>query len=1104
MTSTDPKPPVTSMRLRLPFDQLSPADFERLCLWLVRREGFRGVEYLGEAGSEQGRDLLARRGGRRFAFQVKRVQRFTAADARSEVAKVRGLPADEQPEELAFIVTKAVRAATRASARQAWGDEATCHFWSGAELDERVKRHPEILAEFFDLGAGRESDAGSPFEDPAVVAYREWASERHAGIDLIGLGAGEVKLRLEEVYVPLRISHRAPYVELEERGAKRRGELAWEHAAGSVELEEIFTAGGGCSRAVIFGEPGAGKTTALKKLHLLCLGEGPESLSLPRGTLPLLVPLRWFRARALELPLPEMLDGYLSEVGELDAGTASKLWRSGRLLLLLDGLDEIAEDTERAVLTDYLESELDGAGVVAAVSCRYSGYGGAVRFSGEFLHLDIRPLDAAQVRRLVRTWFRVAARALPRYSAAEARRSAQALIAALDGAGYSSQQLKVLVGSPLLLTLMCVVVLRGGEMPRQRVAFYGECLRVLLGRWGKAMRQAEPALEVDTALAVLRPLAYELHAAGRRDDYSRVEAVDHIERRLAELDVSGSPFRILEWLHRECGVLEEYAPQRYGFMHLGLQEYLAAAHVESHAGKLLERLARDFGKEWWREVVLLLMGLAGRSVFRAFLSEVLGSDALTEHADLVRECLAESAELDLDPLLELLGSSVEAPRQAAALRLLRGRCDPRILERVQELAAGSEGEVQALARRLVSECESVPEGASRYDLFVAHHPSELAAACELASELKRRGLSLFGEPEGDWQASLEELLASTRGVAVVFGAEEAPWERQDLRTLFKMFARRGRPLVPVWMPGAEQPSLPEDLSWTPPVDLRGGVGAVSSELFEQVLAGGGPEVAAEALGTPSLETGEAFHDPISGIRWLWVPGGRFQLGDASSPHDDEKPAHWVRVSPFWLGETPVTNRQYGIFLRRTGHPEPGLWRDRRFSGEDQPVVGVSWQDAVAFCEWLAGELSDLEVNLPSEAQWEFAARGEDGRTYTWGGEAPDKTRACFGLNFVKDQPAPVGSFPEGRGPFGHQDLAGNVWEWCLDAWSEDAYAKRAEDLQEAMDPLFEKRDEEKRVLRGGGWGDPAECLRAAYRGRLLASGRGSDVGFRVLAAPASI
>jgi tetratricopeptide (TPR) repeat protein len=145
------KPPVTGSSHRLPFEQLAPLDFERLCLWLVGREGWERAEHLGEAGSEGGRDVVAWKGGRRFVFQCKRVRAFTAAHAREEIAKLRALPVGEQPQELVFVVSRAVRADTRRAARVAWGDEATCHFWVGSELDERVKRHPELLREFFQL-----------------------------------------------------------------------------------------------------------------------------------------------------------------------------------------------------------------------------------------------------------------------------------------------------------------------------------------------------------------------------------------------------------------------------------------------------------------------------------------------------------------------------------------------------------------------------------------------------------------------------------------------------------------------------------------------------------------------------------------------------------------------------------------------------------------------------------------------------------------------------------------------------------------------------------------------------------------------------------------
>ncbi|HEX3130961.1 MAG TPA: restriction endonuclease [Thermoanaerobaculia bacterium] len=145
------KPRVTGSSHPLPFAELSARDFERLCLWLVLREGFTQAEYLGEAGSEGGRDVVAWKEGRRFVFQCKRVQAFTTAHAKKEIEKLCKLPAAEQPDELVFVVSRAASADARKEIRAAWGDAETCHFWAGSELDERAKRYPDLVNEFFQL-----------------------------------------------------------------------------------------------------------------------------------------------------------------------------------------------------------------------------------------------------------------------------------------------------------------------------------------------------------------------------------------------------------------------------------------------------------------------------------------------------------------------------------------------------------------------------------------------------------------------------------------------------------------------------------------------------------------------------------------------------------------------------------------------------------------------------------------------------------------------------------------------------------------------------------------------------------------------------------------
>lgn len=213
---------------------------------------------------------------------------------------------------------------------------------------------------------------------------------------------------------------------------------------------------------------------------------------------------------------------------------------------------------------------------------------------------------------------------------------------------------------------------------------------------------------------------------------------------------------------------------------------------------------------------------------------------------------------------------------------------------------------------------------------------------------------------------------------------------------------------------------------------------------------------------------------------------------------DERPIHRVALSPFRLAETPVTNRQYGLFLSKTGHREPDLWRSRRYSDPEQPVVGVSWRDAMRFCEWLT-ERVGVCFALPCEAQWEYAARGPEGRRFPWGDAEPTRELACFG----KNMPDPVGAHPVGKGPYGTLDQAGNVWEWCLDVWDENAYAKRSHEMV-VRDPVVAEGDSEWRCLRGGAWLNPAENLRSALRAWGVASIREHIIGFRVAAVPANL
>lgn len=227
-------------------------------------------------------------------------------------------------------------------------------------------------------------------------------------------------------------------------------------------------------------------------------------------------------------------------------------------------------------------------------------------------------------------------------------------------------------------------------------------------------------------------------------------------------------------------------------------------------------------------------------------------------------------------------------------------------------------------------------------------------------------------------------------------------------------------------------------------------------------------------------------EPMQGIRVLvdgslldLVPGGNYQLGDNNRLNCGH---HRVSLSPYRICRFPITNWQYARFLNEhPGISRPLGWGDPGCSHPDQPVVGVVYEDALAYCRWVG-------MSLPTEAQWEVAARGCDLRIYPWGNEYPTSSHANFG---GESGPSPVDAHPLGEGPFGTLGMAGNVWEWCLDSWSSKAYQSRGR----VTDP-WESTPSNIAVVRGGSWKSLEPSLHTAARCRRSKSVGSTDLGFR--------
>jgi len=263
---------------------------------------------------------------------------------------------------------------------------------------------------------------------------------------------------------------------------------------------------------------------------------------------------------------------------------------------------------------------------------------------------------------------------------------------------------------------------------------------------------------------------------------------------------------------------------------------------------------------------------------------------------------------------------------------------------------------------------------------------------------------------------------------------------------------------------------------------------------------------------------------IPDITWCEVPAGEFIMG-SDDGRANEKPQHTVNLPySYKAAKYPITNAQYSLFVDAGGYNKPQYWtaagwaekekprlqkepwtgpryQVEPFNLPNQPVIGVSWYESVAYCRWLTevlwgcGELAEgWQIRLPTEAEWEKAARGTDGRTYPWGeGFDPEKAN---GKETEVESTNAVGIFPDGVSPYGCHDMAGNVWEWCATQSGKPYPYKIEDEWTEAY--LAGKSN---RALRSGSWYNKMGFLRCGYRDVSSPSNNVNDWGIRCFCVP---
>ena len=394
-------------------------------------------------------------------------------------------------------------------------------------------------------------------------------------------------------------------------------------------------------------------------------------------------------------------------------------------------------------------------------------------------------------------------------------------------------------------------------------------------------------------------------------------------------------------------------------------------------------------------------------------------------------------------------------------------------------------------------------------IFLSHATADAEFAHTLAADLRAEGWRVWIAPESiqpgeKWVEAIDRGL-ETSGVFVVVltpAAVASRWVNTETDAAVEMQHEGLITFIPLDVTESRPKRLWRQYQY---ISFRGSYEVGLDALLRRLDGEPSAPVSLPTTPSPPLPRTPApdrrIHEK-TGIELVRIPAGPFLYGSSDADkmaRDNEKPQRMVDLPEYWIGRYPVTNAQFARFAAATGHKttaeqlgQGGVWTgskwewvkgsDWRHPGgpatsldgkESHPVVQVSWDDAKAFCDW-AG------LALPTEEQWEKAARGMDGRVWPWGNEQPTPTVERCNSNMNIGTTTPVGNYsPHGDNPFGCADMGGNVWEWTASWYVEG----------------------QTRVVRGGSWTSPLEQCRCALRRRYNPDRRNAYSGFRVLAAP---
>jgi len=768
-----------------------------------------------------------------------------------------------------------------------------------------------------------------------------------------------IPIELENVYVNMKAVIYSHEFDITHEGRKKMDDKVREEGLSSMDIKAAFHASERrkIKDMVILGKPGSGKTTLLKYILVMLLeGKGMERLGIEGTLIPFFAPLR-----ELKDPDREGFTDFIMRVCNLEEYAISKkslvkLLDEGRGIILMDGLDEVANEETRIKTCHWVDkARRRCAQTRFVVTSRYAGYQGKSRLVDAVVELSIQDFTPEEVMEFLVKWFETVEVAIhpgedeSRWEK-EGREKALVLVKTIK----KSEHLKKLAVNPLILQIMALVHRDRGRLPQRRVELYEECTNVLLEKWDMA-KGLDVLLSAREARQVLQPLALWLHEKDERRSAPMKEIKEVIKEPLEAIGKSQiDPEKLLLNIRDRSGIFMGYSAEEYGFTHLSFQEYLSAEQIRNKG--LTKKLLSNYGKKWWSEVILLCLALDNPSIIEAFMEKLIPTENFLNEVALVIDAIHDSIGKPSTPLINAINNRALKPKaRYNAVMILK--------------EIGGEKVVQALK-------EAVD------------------------NEDKKLALLAY------------EVLASRRMAK-----------------------------------GVKKPVVGENP--------------------------------------------DEFINPVDGSKMVLIPAGTFLYGsreDDPIARSDEKPQRVIDLLAFYMDVFPVTNRQFCRFLNHIipSRDKLDIWislegsfihggrriekKGNKYIVEEgyerYPVVCVSWFGADAYAKW-AGK------RLPTEEEWEKAARGHGGRKYPWGDKFDSSL--CNSHEGGIGGTTEIDKYPKGKSCYGCYDMAGNLSEWT-DSWYDES--------------------KNFKVLRGGSYYSGFDSCRCSSRSRGDPDDRGYGSGFR--------